>query len=206
MQHNSNQRPTIQHVFKEINNDDCKDLVNNYIDDNENSEVCRMNMKGKEFSSTNLLQHYNDLRNEVSEKLEIITSIIKALKMNFYNISNNDQKFLYDLNQLFIKQFNIQGVSKNCANFIINSINYYINENNKNPDEIHVQYNNHQYKHYFTSIIGFFYEYGIGTTIDYLKAFEMYKQAVDDICFSHNNSLIENNVLKENHIIGLISL
>ncbi|CAG8605172.1 9512_t:CDS:2 [Gigaspora margarita] len=187
------------------------------------------------YSSTNLLQHYIDLRNEITEKLEIITSILKALKMNHCdndqrnnilndsrslttnsnisnitksqdNISNNDQKFLYDLNQLFITQFNIQGISKNCANFIINNINNYMNENNKNPDEIFVQYYNHQYKYYFTSIIGFFYEYGIGTTIDNFKAFEMYKQAADNFYFSHNNSLIENNVLKENHMIGLISL
>ncbi|KAF0490589.1 kinase-like protein [Gigaspora margarita] len=235
LQHNSNQRPTIQHIFKELNNDDCKDLVNNNIDDNDNSEACRVNMKCKEYSSTNLLQHYIDLRNEITEKLEIITSILKALKMNHCdndqrnniindsrslttnsnisnitksqdNISNNDQKFLYDLNQLFITQFNIQGVSKNCANFIINNINNYMNENNKNPDEIFVQYYNHQYKYYFTSIIGFFYEYGIGTTIDYFKAFEMYKQAADNFYFSHNNSLIENNLLKENHIIGLISI
>ncbi|CAG8735538.1 23760_t:CDS:2, partial [Cetraspora pellucida] len=241
-QHDSNQRPNIQRVFEDMNDINYRDLVDKNIDYNDISIEFNINMELKENSeiskslySTNLLQHYSDSYEETLKELEIISSVITALKITFCDndqrnnitneskilstdliisnitkkhdvINNNDQKFLYDLNQLFITQFNIHGVSTNNTNFIINHINNYIKDNNKNPNEILTQYYNHQYRYYFTSIIGFFYEYGIGTLIDYFKAFDMYKQASDNSYLSYNNSLIENNLLKENHIIGLISL
>ncbi|KAF0411260.1 calmodulin-dependent protein kinase [Gigaspora margarita] len=86
-------------------------------------------------------------------------------------------------------------------------------DNNKCPFKILEQYYNHQLRICFTGIIGFFYEYGIGTSVDYCKAFDMYKKAAEEFYFANNDSLNKRNyffttddLLKENQIIGLISL
>ncbi|CAG8681414.1 29912_t:CDS:2, partial [Racocetra persica] len=87
---------------------------------------------------------------------------------------------LYDLNQLFITQFDKQGISGNTTCSII---------------------------YYIESIIGFFYEYGIGTDVNHYMAYDMYSKAVKEICVPLNEQdNLLNNLLKENQRIGLISL
>ncbi|CAG8480463.1 11461_t:CDS:2 [Scutellospora calospora] len=107
---------------------------------------------------------------------------------------SSDQQFLDNLNQIFITQFNVQSASKDTSDSIIYHLRKYIDINNKNTVKILKQYDNHQYRYTFTSIMGFFYEYGIGTTVDYNKAFNMYRQAANNCRFT------------KNHLIGLISL
>ncbi|CAG8633708.1 9313_t:CDS:2, partial [Gigaspora margarita] len=189
----------------------------------------------EDLDTVKLLKNYTELYNDIVKELSLISSIIATLKkalnedklLNNQNnilsslltlnivksnslsskISNrqvNNEKILYDLNQLFITQFNINGISKNTLTSMIYNIMKYIDNNKQNANDIFKQYYNHQNRFYFTSIIGFFYEYGIGTTINYFKAFEMYKQSSDDFCPTSNN--FTNNLLKDNQIIGLISL
>ncbi|CAG8682601.1 5011_t:CDS:1, partial [Scutellospora calospora] len=91
-----------------------------------------------------------------------------------------EQEFLYNLNQFFINLFNTQGVTDNGKISTIYCLKKYIDDVNKNPDEILNQYNTYKHRYLFTGIIGYFYEYRIGTTVDYHKAFDIYSQAAKD--------------------------
>ncbi|CAG8471335.1 6078_t:CDS:2, partial [Gigaspora margarita] len=221
-QHNSNQRPTILRIFNELEKISYKNIISDErifekYDENENNDQLITGIESS--NSTKSLNYYTNLHDETTKELMLISSIIKTLneniivndQNNFLNLTNSflfnsskqdkideKQKILYDLNQLFITQFNIQSVVKYAENSIIFCIKKYFVENNKNPKDILDQYNSYKYRYYFTSIIGFFYEYGIGTIIDYYKAFEMYTQASKN--FNSLNKL--DNLLKENQIIG----
>ncbi|CAG8471884.1 8177_t:CDS:2, partial [Racocetra persica] len=232
---NSNQRPTIQHVFEDLNNIDYNyNSMNNeeIITELDNKIELKAISESKDVSlnTTELLKYYTDLYDRTTFELELITSIMKIIKKEnniidrqsdklyrfskslFTNkeIINDEHKFLHDLMQLFISQYKIQGVSKNTSSSIIYCINKCINDNHKTPSKVLDEYYNHQYRFYFTSIVGFFYEHGIGTAINYSKALDMYNQATKDYCLDHSNTLsscyFTNNLLKENQIIGLISL
>ncbi|CAG8740800.1 29273_t:CDS:1, partial [Racocetra persica] len=237
--YNSNLRPTIQCVFKDLNNIDYNDLFDVkeiFTGNNMNIECNKLSLEPKSLNTTDLMKHCTDLYNETAKELELISSAISSLKeanqtSTFYlnsalniipkaSLSSNptsyENVFLYNLNQLLITQFDIQGVSKNSTCFIIYHIKKYIENNNKNPHEIFNQYNNHKDRSYFTSIIGFFHEHGIGTTVNYCEAFNMYEEASKDLCptnfvnqhehFLLSNNLLRENLLKENQLVGLISL
>ncbi|KAF0543578.1 kinase-like protein [Gigaspora margarita] len=170
------------------------------INDDQNVE----NNDDQEVTSKN--DDQEDMNNNDDDQDITDDQFLCDLKTLFTN-NNDEPQFLYDLSKLFIDQFNIQGVSKGTSSSIIYEIKEYIDKNYKNPKEILVQYCNHQYRSCFTSIIGFFYEYGIGTDVNYSKAFEMYKEAADDSCFIFNDSSNDHSYfLKENQFIGLISL
>ncbi|CAG8803523.1 5311_t:CDS:2, partial [Racocetra persica] len=178
----------------------------------------------KIFTDDDLIIYYANLYDKTTKELNIISSIITTLNQEFDNdnlpknqtnapnLANSlpiiadsfswNQNFLYNLNQLFISQFNIQTASELTTNSIIHSVKKYIDDNNKNPDEILKQYYNHQCRYYYTSIIGFFYEYGIGTIVDYDTAFNMYNQAAEGFYLPNINFCL----LKDNQLIGLISL
>ncbi|RIB01455.1 hypothetical protein C2G38_1000778 [Gigaspora rosea] len=242
----SNLRPTIQHVFKEINNINYnfEEIITESIKDKEYREKPISKLENS--NQIDLLQHYIDLRYEMIKELEIISSITTTLNktlvedssvncslftLNIYEnvlekvpkrsslfITNqlydyDLQKFLFDLNHLFISQFNIQGISEITTSSIVQCLRNFIDDNNKCPFKILEQYYTHQLRICFTGIIGFFYEYGIGTSVDYCKAFDMYKKAAEEFYFTNNDSLNKSNyffntedLLKENQIIGLISL
>ncbi|KAF0504367.1 kinase-like protein [Gigaspora margarita] len=77
--YNSNLRPTIQHVFKELNNIHYtyEEVITESIKKKEYKEKSISKMKCS--NPTNLLQHFIDLRYEMIKELEIISSIIKTL-------------------------------------------------------------------------------------------------------------------------------
>ncbi|CAG8739295.1 12031_t:CDS:2, partial [Gigaspora margarita] len=144
-----------------------------------------------------------------------LLNLISSLQSSLVDISeqtedNKEQKFLYNLNQFFITQFNIQGgAMKDTISSIVYCLKKYIDDNNQNPEEILQEYYNYKYRSYFMSIIGFFHEYGIGTTINYHKAYDMYKKASEDyyyIVMDSSDNLLTKSLLKENQFIGLISL
>ncbi|CAG8633296.1 20448_t:CDS:2, partial [Gigaspora margarita] len=201
-QYNSNRRPIIQHVFNDLNDINYNDLIDFkeiFTGNNINVEYkSNLELETENLNTTDLMKHCTDLYIETTKELELISTTISSLKEanqnNLFHLSSlnirqsissnsvsHENVFLYNLNQLFISQFNIQGVSKNSTCFIIYRIKKYIEENNKTANEIFNQYYNHQHKFYFTSIIGFFYEHGIGTTINYSEAFKMYEEATKDI-------------------------
>ncbi|CAG8842116.1 44257_t:CDS:2, partial [Gigaspora margarita] len=157
-------------------------------------------------NSTESLNYYTNLHDKTAKKLMLISSIVKLLNENS-TVNNDNQNNLLNLTSFV----SISNVTKSIPISLVNVIRKLYNlllkkkcfvENNKNPEDILKQYNNYKYRYYFTSLIGFFYEYGIGTIIDYYKAFEMYAQASKN--FNSLNKL--DNLLKENQIIGLISL
>ncbi|CAG8630581.1 6077_t:CDS:2, partial [Cetraspora pellucida] len=212
---------------------DLFDVEENCMESNENIEQKTIEtIESEDLKSMDVLQQHTNLHKDINEELKLMFSIVTTLKKSLNEnikselfedhyipilrsakpsskpskkIANSEQQFLYDLNKLFIDQFNIQGVSKGTSSSIIYWIKKHIDENDKNPNEIIAQYCGHQYRSCFTSIIGFFYEYGIGTEIDYSKAFEMYRQAADDFCFTSNDSLNNQShfydLLKDNQSI-----
>ncbi|CAG8498660.1 12850_t:CDS:2 [Acaulospora morrowiae] len=80
--------------------------------------------------------------------------------------------FIKHLFDFFSEQFNMQ-------NFIISPklVKKYIKDFNRNPVRIFRSLISHHQKSCFTSMIGFFYENGIGTIRDYQMAFEFYSDA-----------------------------
>ncbi|KAF0424504.1 kinase-like protein [Gigaspora margarita] len=234
-QNDSSQRPTIQHVHNDLNNIDYNknEILIECDKDDENNDQLTSKMKNSNIMD-DLPTHYTNLRNETAKELKLISSIITTLKkitdedtllnnqtsrinlsncLSTLNISTtiqflqeDDQNFLYDLNQLFITQFNIQSASKYTASSIIYCIKKYIEENNKHTDKILKQFHDHKYRYYFTSIIGFFHEHGIGTIVNYYKAYNMYRQAAEYFHFTsnkHETFPLTKNLLNENQLIGL---
>ncbi|RHZ88949.1 hypothetical protein Glove_19g311 [Diversispora epigaea] len=60
-------------------------------------------------------------------------------------------------------------------------IKNYISENKKNPVEILYKMIRHPSYYLFTSLIGSFYQYGVGTVVDYQMAFKFFNLAVSEI-------------------------
>ncbi|CAG8603512.1 1952_t:CDS:2 [Cetraspora pellucida] len=231
----SNLRPTIQQVFKNLNDIhyNYEEIITEIVKNKEHKEKPISSIENS--NTTSLLQHYNDLQYELIKELEIISSVITTLKkaliknpVNSLNLSinipkkipsiitnqlydNNLLRFLFNLNNLFILQFNIQGISEITSSSIVQCIRNSIINNGKYPPEVFNLYYNNQFRFCFTGIIGFFYEYGIGTNVDYYKAFDMYKKAADEFRFTYSLNkndyfLITDDLLKSNQFIGLISL
>src|SRR5436189_5166526 len=121
-------------------------------------------------------------------------------------MSDNDKKFLKEFSRNFhqkiidINDFCI--FEKHLIEWIKN-----IDKNTKTILELMQCSNN---KNFFTSIIGFFYQYGICCDVDENKALEMYLLAINNeeslrIQFTNLNLLEENddvfNILQNNNII-----
>ncbi|RIB26924.1 kinase-like domain-containing protein [Gigaspora rosea] len=100
--------------------------------------------------------------------------------------------------QFFISQFNstikTSQITKNLTN--------YFETNQIDPFLI---FNQLAYQDYNFSMIGYFYEHGIGTDVDYHKAFWMYKLSSESDINIDDSSLVGNFNLN-NYIIGKISL
>ncbi|CAG8598398.1 10900_t:CDS:2, partial [Cetraspora pellucida] len=230
-QHESLQRPTIQEVFKTLNSINFDDICKE-----ENEIKYGMNRKYMSDKLMHYIDWRNETVKELKLISSIITSfkkttslsIIETLKEENGNCQGSilditslpafnlrlkhvhgELRFLYGLNRLFLSQFDKQGISETTTCSIICQIERYISNHDTKPNLILKQYCNHKYKHYFTSIIGFFYEYGIGTDVNHYMAYDMYSKAIKDICVtssSNDQDNLSNNLLKENQRIGLISL
>ncbi|CAG8697353.1 12682_t:CDS:2 [Cetraspora pellucida] len=183
--HNSNKRPTVQHIFNDLNNINFNEILiisdektftecnKNEIKDQPMSEMERLN-------STEFSNYYTNLRNNTAKELMLISSIIKILSENSMI---NDQNNLLNLTSSLSTLNIVETISISLVNAIgsvICCLKKHIVEHNKNSEDILEHYNNYKFKYYFTSIIGFFYEYGIGTIVDYHKAFDMYRQATEN--------------------------
>src|SRR6185369_4630480 len=98
--------------------------------------------------------------------------------------------FIKDLNEFLIDLFNRQS-----RIIRTNMIKNYIREHKKNPVEILYEMISHPSYYWFTCLIGFFYQYGIGTVADNQMTYT----------YSSNSSTLRKlyNINKE---IGIISL
>ncbi|CAG8526443.1 21913_t:CDS:2 [Gigaspora margarita] len=98
---------------------------------------------------------------------------------NNFNESPSDKlssfKFILDLFQYFFKYFDTYEQHNVIGPMLIN----YFQNNNKNPTTILNHLINHKHHLYFTGIIGFCFQYGIGTIINHKKAIEMYTRATE---------------------------
>ncbi|KAF0544030.1 kinase-like protein [Gigaspora margarita] len=122
----------------------------------------------------------------ISEKLSENSANIPSLSSNNleknsnnFNESPSDKlssfKFILDLFQYFFKYFDTYEQHNVIGPMLIN----YFQNNNKNPTTILNHLINHKHHLYFTGIIGFCFQYGIGTIINHKKAIEMYTRATE---------------------------
>ncbi|RHZ79856.1 hypothetical protein Glove_140g79 [Diversispora epigaea] len=89
-------------------------------------------------------------------------------------------------------------------------IKNYIREHKQNPVKILFEMIRHPFYYLFTSLIGFFYQYGIGTVVDYQMAFKFFSLAANetiDTSFSISLSLMKlYNINKEFNTISLANM
>ncbi|PKY18744.1 HCP-like protein [Rhizophagus irregularis] len=116
------------------------------------------------FSNDKIIKSINEFliteTNEINETIEIIDIVI-------------DEKFLKKFSKDFYKKI-IYINDYNTIKTLENNLKEWIN-NNKNSNEILKLMRNHEKnKIWFSSIIGFFYQYGIGCNMDKNKALELY--------------------------------
>ncbi|KAF0341919.1 kinase-like protein [Gigaspora margarita] len=215
--HDADQRSTIQHIYQKLNE----------IDLNNGNNICQQSIKKIPLSKNKSLNDPNFLQKTIGQSTSttnITSSLFKSgTIMNSNNflsnplskeLSTNDnfvQIFIKELFQFFIIQFNHHEFQKD----IIHNLYKFIAKTGKNLDNVFNLLNKYLYQSWFTSIIGFFYEHGIGIPADDQKAFDLYKQASDDQSYIHLDDNNNNNInyfpsldklIKDNQIIGLISL
>ncbi|RHZ89641.1 hypothetical protein Glove_13g105 [Diversispora epigaea] len=121
------------------------------------------------------------------------------IKLDSFVVTTEIEVFIKDLFTLFIDLFNkqFQGVRSI-------TIKNYIRNHKKNSVGILYEMIRYPSNYLFTSLIGFFYQYGIGTVSNNQMAFKFFNLAANliiDISFSNSSSL--RNINKE---IGTISL
>ncbi|RHZ48309.1 hypothetical protein Glove_553g3 [Diversispora epigaea] len=117
----------------------------------------------------------------------------------FFDVTAEVNVFIKDLFELLIDLFN--GQFREIRPITIEN---YIREHKKNPVEILYEMIRHPYYYWFTSLIGFFYQHGIGTVVNNQMAFEFYHLATNHI--SSSNSPYLRNLYNINKEIGIISL
>ncbi|RHZ89385.1 hypothetical protein Glove_15g12 [Diversispora epigaea] len=110
--------------------------------------------------------------------------------------------FIHDLHEFLIYLFNRQ-----CRTIRSIMIKNYIRERKKNPVKILYEMIRHPSYYWFTSLIGFFYQYGVGTVVDNQMAFKFFSLAVNQIIdtFSSNSSHLR-KLYNNNKKIGIFSL
>ncbi|RHZ76380.1 hypothetical protein Glove_198g108 [Diversispora epigaea] len=116
----------------------------------------------------------------------------------FVDVSANINVFIKNLFEFFI---NLR--CKQFQEMRLIMIKNYIREHKKNPVKILHEMIRH---HLFTCLIGYFYEYGVGTPNDKQMAFKFYNLAANEIETSFSNSSSLRKLHEGNKEIGTISL
>ncbi|RHZ73649.1 hypothetical protein Glove_230g35 [Diversispora epigaea] len=93
-----------------------------------------------------------------------------------FDVTTEVNGFINDLIEFFI---NIRTNQSKMVQPII--IKNYISEHKKNPVEIFYEMIRHPSYYLLTSLIGFFYQHGIGTVVDNQMAFKFFNLSVDEI-------------------------
>ncbi|RHZ87288.1 hypothetical protein Glove_37g66 [Diversispora epigaea] len=137
--------------------------------------------------------HPNDIIDEVnSVKLE------KSNKQND-DVSTEINKSIEDLFEFFIDLYEKQNPKMHPT-----MIKKYFRECNKNPVKVLYEMIRHPSHYWFTSLIGFFYLYGIGTIFDVKMAFEFFSLATNEIINMKNISSSLRKLYKFNNEMGFI--
>ncbi|CAB4398220.1 unnamed protein product [Rhizophagus irregularis] len=114
--------------------------------------------------------------------------------MSITNVKDDDDFLKKFLRNFYQKITEIDDYNITFENTLIKWINNMIDKNDDTKTILELMQNHKESKLWFSSIIGFFYQYGIDCIIDKNKALELYLLAV-----SNNN----NNNNKETIIINL---
>ncbi|RHZ48416.1 hypothetical protein Glove_551g57 [Diversispora epigaea] len=188
--HNGNSRPNIYQVVKNLSE---------IFISGESSEI-----------ETPQSQPYNVTDEVISFKSKISIKQNEELEVKsdppFVDVSDEVNMFIKDLFEFFIDSYEKQVLKMHSI-----MVKNYIKEHNKNPVAILYEMISYQsHSHYrFTSMIGFFYKYGIGTIVDYQMAFKFFSLATNEIIDMKNispNSLPLRKLHEKNREIGFIHL
>ncbi|CAG8614836.1 813_t:CDS:2, partial [Acaulospora morrowiae] len=160
MQHEESLRPNISQVLRDLK---------------------RINVSDKISELEILIPLFNDNQNKSLIKADILNaedviipeSQSKSLKTS--DKSTETDMFIKSLFHFFTNLFFKQHLV--MAPVLIKK---YIKDHKKNPVRVFHQLLQNRNRSYFTSMIGCFYQYGIGVVVDYKMAFEYYSLAAKD--------------------------
>ncbi|RHZ48418.1 hypothetical protein Glove_551g55 [Diversispora epigaea] len=188
--HNGNLRPDISRVVKNLSE---------IIISSESFEI-----------EAPQIQPYNVTDEVISVKSEISIKRNKELEVKsdppFVDVTDEVDVYIKDLFEFFVDSY-----EKQETILLPIMVKNHIKEHNKNPVEILYEMISHQShsQYRFTSLIGFFYKYGIGTIIDYQMAYKFFGLATNEIIDMKNtslNSLSLRKLHENNREIGFILL
>ncbi|RHZ70764.1 hypothetical protein Glove_267g31 [Diversispora epigaea] len=199
--------PGTPHKYKEIYSDCWKHSGNSRPDISQvvkNLSEIIISDASSEFG-TSQSQPYN----VTDVKLEILNIQNEKFEIRphspFFDVTTKVNVFIKDLFDLHIDLSNSQ--FRQIRPILLKN---HIREHKKNPVEIFSKMISHPYYHWFTSLIGFFYQYGIGTVADYQMAFKFFNLGFNQIIdtSSSNSSLLRKlyNINKEISTISLANM
>ncbi|KAF0556233.1 hypothetical protein F8M41_015994 [Gigaspora margarita] len=149
----------------------------------------------------NIQGEVNDIKGE-SEEIQKASNISLESYELYLPFTNGDV-FILNLFLYFIKLFNVHYE----PTYIVNTLRQCFKDNNTNPFDVFNQLIHHQNQSYFTSIIGYFYQFGIGTEISYRLANKFYKRStIQEIKTKKPDLQLINELIKSNQNIGKISI
>ncbi|RHZ78463.1 hypothetical protein Glove_164g69 [Diversispora epigaea] len=156
---------------------------------------------------TDCLNHHRNSRPDIFE----IVNDLSEININTKNKleKSNEEKIpkTYNYNIIFIKklfEFFINCYKTQSTGIRSTLIKNYVREHNLNPVKILHKMIRYPSQYWFTSLIGFFYQHGIGTVVDNQMAFKLFNLAANEIIDTSNFSLRKLSAI--NKEIGIISL
>ncbi|CAG8718599.1 1271_t:CDS:1, partial [Racocetra persica] len=130
---------------------------------------------------------------------------------NFYSIKSNSDIFYLencddDILNLFNHFFEIFN-NHYAPVYVVNVLKQYFKDNNLNPVDIFHKLINLPCNSFFTSLIGYFGQFGIGTDVNYQLAISSYIHASkSSIQNTSSCDVLLCNLVRNNRFIGQISL
>ncbi|RHZ77230.1 hypothetical protein Glove_184g107 [Diversispora epigaea] len=187
--HNGNSRPDISQVVKNLS----EIIISDASVEFGTPQSQPYNVTDVKFENLNMQNEEPEIKPEIKPDPP------------FVDVTTEVNGFVNDLFEFFIdirkKQFRTDQP---------NMIKSYIREHKKNPVEILYEMIRHPSYYLFTSLIGFFYWYGIGTVTDYQMAFKFFNLAASEIVdtSSSNSSSLRKlyNINKEISTFSLASM
>ncbi|RHZ76404.1 hypothetical protein Glove_198g122 [Diversispora epigaea] len=193
--------PKTPHKYKEIYTDCWKH------DGNSRPDIFQVVKNLSEFIISDANVEFEIPYNVMDVKLENLNMQSKEPKIkpdpSFVDVTTEVNGFIKDLFGFFIDIRNKQ--FRRMQRIVIKN---YIREHKKNPVELLYEMIHHPSHYWFTSLIGFFYQYGIGTVADNQMAFKFFNLAANEIIdtSSFNSSSLRKLYNIDNKRIGIISL
>ncbi|CAG8614537.1 18396_t:CDS:2 [Acaulospora morrowiae] len=164
MQHEERLRPDISQVFRDLKKINVSDKISELeiliplFNDNQNKSLIKADILNAEDVIPE--SQSKSLKKSDESTVRSSTETDMFIKSLFHFFTN-----------LFFKQHLVM------APVLIKK---YIKDHKKNPVRVFHQLLQNRNRSYFTSMIGCFYQYGIGVVVDYKMAFEYYSLAAND--------------------------